>query len=58
MKDHRFYDKDIEKTETVYGKDKIPHTIELVFVEGTQAVLLNREDVIALAKYFKIVKLI
>ena len=56
--EHKFYDKDIEKTETVYNKDKTPHTIELVFVEGTAAVLLNREDVIALAKHFKIVKLI
>ena len=56
--EHRFYDKDIEKTETVYNNDKIPHTIELVFVEGAAAVLLNREDVIALAKHFKIVKLI
>ena len=55
--EHRFYDKDIEKTETGYNKDKTPHTIELVFVEGTEAVLLNRDDVVALAKYFDIVKL-
>ncbi|MEE9354219.1 MAG: hypothetical protein V3U75_01380 [Methylococcaceae bacterium] len=52
--EHRFYDKDIDKTDTVSNKDKTPHTIELVFVEGTEAILLNRNDVVALAKHFNI----
>lgn len=55
---HRFYDKDIEKTETVFSKDNKPHTIELQFVEGTEAILLHRDDVIALAKYFNIIHLL
>ena len=57
MMKHRFYDKDVEKIETVFNKDKTPHTIELQFVEGTEAILLNRSDVVALAKYFDIIKL-
>ena len=55
--EHVFFDKDIDKTLTAYNEDKTPRTIELQFVEGTEAVLLNRNDVVALARYFKIVHL-
>jgi hypothetical protein len=58
LKGHEWKDKDIEETQTVYGDDGKPHTVELDFVTGTQAVLLDRKDVIALAKHFDIVKLI
>lgn len=55
--EHIFFDKDIDKTETVYNEDKTPRTVELQFVEGTEAILLNRNDVVALAKHFKIIHL-
>ena len=55
--EHIFFDKDIDKTLTAYNEDKTPRTIELQFVEGTEAILLNRNDVVALARYFKIIHL-
>ena len=57
LKSHKWKDKDIENIETVYDNSKA-YTVELQFVTGTQAVLLDRKDVIALAKAFDIVKLI
>ena len=57
LQDHEWMDKDIEDIETVQNEEGL-YTVELQFKTGTQAVLLDREDVIELATAFHIVKLI
>lgn len=50
---HNFYDRDITGTqvhETAKGK-----TVEIQFSEYTEAIILNKGDVIALAKEFGLV---
>jgi hypothetical protein len=58
MNNHKWDDKDIEEAKIGYGADRNPITLELDFVEGTRSILLSRDDIIAMAKYFNIVKLI
>ena len=55
---HKWRDPDIEKA--IYGlaENDITQTIEIHIKPTTEAIILDRNDIIALAKYFNIVKLI
>jgi len=57
MESHNWKDPDIEKAIHGIVEDTL-QTIEIHIKPDTEAIILSRDDVIALAEYFDIVKLI
>ncbi len=57
---HKFFDKDIRDVKCRFGKVVEENLVELQFEadivdDDEGAILLNRNDVVALAKHFKII---